>query len=73
MKKIIFNTNYSPHKLGDKVELENKLANHYLSLGVARECGCGSKKAKPCSDCEKKSKVVAEVKTEKKVKAPKNK
>lgn len=60
MKKIKFLNNYSPRVKGEVVELEDKLANHYLSIGVAKVCGCGDKTAKPCSDCEKATKEVIE-------------
>ena len=63
--KIKFRTDYSPRKNGDVVELETKLANHYLSIGVA-EIPCTDCKEKPCSDCEKLAKVevVSEAETE---------
>jgi len=56
--KIVFKTDYSPRKKGEVAELDAKLANHYLSIGVAElPCsGCGDK---PCSECEKLAKANA--------------
>lgn len=50
--KIKFKTDYSPRKKGEVAELETKLANHYLSIGVA-EIPCSGCKDKPCSECDK--------------------
>ena len=63
--KIKFRTDYSPRKKGEVAELETKLANYYLSIGVA-EIPCTDCKEKPCSDCEKLAKVevVSEAETE---------
>lgn len=55
MKKVIklkFKTNYFPRKKGEVVELETKLAEYYLSIGVA-ELACTECKDKPCSECDK--------------------
>tara|TARA_R110000851_G_scaffold196195_1_gene347033 strand:- start:544 stop:765 length:222 start_codon:yes stop_codon:yes gene_type:complete len=57
MIKLKFINSYSPRVKGEVVELENKLAEYYLSIGVAKVCGCGDAKAKPCSDCEKVKEV----------------
>ena len=74
--KIKFRTDYSPRKKGEVAELETKLANYYLSIGVA-EIPCTDCKEKPCSDCEKLAKVevVSEAETEvkEKVKTTKTK
>lgn len=65
--KIKFRTNHFPRKKGEVVELETKLANYYLSIGVA-EIPCADCKEKPCSDCEKLAKVHAVSETETEVK-----
>lgn len=49
--KIKFRTDYSPRKKGEVAELETKLANHYLSIGVAEIFGLEIEE-KACSDCE---------------------
>lgn len=54
--KIKFKTDYSPRKKGEVAELETKLANHYLSIGVA-EIPCTGCDEKPCSECEKLNKA----------------
>lgn len=63
--KIKFKTNYSPRKKGEVAELETKLANYYLSIGVA-EIPCSGCKEKPCSECEKlaKTETTSESETE---------
>lgn len=50
--KIKFKTDYSPRKKGEVAELETKLANYYLSIGVA-EIPCEGCEDKPCTECEK--------------------
>ena len=50
--KIKFKRDYSPRKKGEVVELEEKLANYYLSISVA-EIPCTDCEDKPCTECEK--------------------
>lgn len=63
MIKVKFLNNFSPRVKGEVVELETKLANYYISLGVAESCKC-KKGAKPCSDCEKAKEVIIETVSE---------
>jgi hypothetical protein len=52
---IKFKRDFSPRKRGEIAELETKLADYYLSIGVAElPCnGCDDKK--PCEDCNKEA------------------
>ncbi len=50
--KIKFKRDYSPRKKGEVVELEEKLANYYLSISIA-EIPCADCEDKPCTECEK--------------------
>lgn len=52
LTKIKFKADYSPRKKGEVVELETKLANYYLTIGVA-ETPCEGCEDKPCTECEK--------------------
>lgn len=51
MLKVKFKNNYSPRIKGEVVELENKLAEYYLSIGVAEIACTDCTDAKPCVGC----------------------
>lgn len=52
--EILFVKDFAPREKGDKVKLDKKLAEHYLSIGVAiapnaktkEDCGCAKKSLK---------------------------
>ncbi len=53
---VEFTSNYSPRKKGEVADLEKRLAEHYIALGVAKEhCECEDKK--PCIGCGDANKV----------------
>jgi hypothetical protein len=59
LTKIVFKTAYFPRKKGEVAELDTKLADYYLSIGVA-EMPCSECEGKPCSECEELAKANAE-------------
>lgn len=57
MKKVKFLKDYSPRKKDEIVEIEKKLADWYISNGLAEEYDCKCEEGKEgCSDCEKHAK-----------------
>jgi hypothetical protein len=57
---VKFLRNYTPRKSGEVVELEKRVAEFYLSLGVAVEhtCECKEGKDEQCKDCNKASEPI---------------
>lgn len=62
--KIKFTVNYSPRKKGEVAELEAKLANHYISTGVAKLAEAKDKVGlcKGCGDAVLEDMTVKELK-----------
>lgn len=65
MLKIKFKTDYSPRIKGEVVELENKLAEYYLSIGVAEIPCTDCPDSEPCVGCNE---LIEDTKKEVKVK-----
>lgn len=59
--KITFKRDFSPRKKGETAELETKLAEYYLSIGVAELPCTGCDDAKPCEKCNETKKESTEV------------
>lgn len=53
MKKVKFIRDFSPRKKGAIVELDVKLADYYISIGVAVSTEEDLKEVAECSDCKK--------------------
>ncbi len=56
-KTIQFKRDFSPRKKGETAELETKLADYYLSIGVAELPCSGCDDKKPCVKCNENNEV----------------
>tara|TARA_R110000824_G_scaffold396207_1_gene597532 strand:- start:530 stop:796 length:267 start_codon:yes stop_codon:yes gene_type:complete len=66
MKKIKFNSAYSPYNKDQVVTVDAQSYNFYLTAGVASdydECKC-KKESKGCSECDKANKINIEANAE---------
>ena len=66
MKKVKFLRNFSPRKKGQVVNIDSKLADYYISIGVAVAVAANVKKESDCEGCNEAEQLKKDLATAKK-------